>query len=41
MKIAILSHAEVASYYAANLIRRGHETTLRGGGAIHAPGLAP
>jgi NADPH-dependent ferric siderophore reductase len=41
MKIAILSHAEVASYYAANLMQRGHEITLSGGGAIHAPGLAP
>lgn len=41
MKIAILSHKEVANYYAANLIQRGHEITISGGGAIHAPGLKP
>jgi hypothetical protein len=41
MKIAILSHKEVANYYAANLMQRGHEITISGGGAIHAPGLKP
>ena len=41
MKIAILSHSEVANYYAANLMQRGHEITISGGGAIHAPGLRP
>jgi hypothetical protein len=41
MKIATLSHAEVANYYAANLMQRGHEITISGGGAIHGPGLAP
>jgi NADPH-dependent ferric siderophore reductase len=37
MKIAILSHADVAGYYAANLTQRGHQITISG----HAPGLKP
>jgi hypothetical protein len=41
MKIAILSHKDVAGYYAANLMQRGHEITISGGGAIHAQGLKP
>jgi hypothetical protein len=41
MKIAILSHKDVSSYYAANLMLRGHEIVMSGGGAIHAPGLQP
>lgn len=41
MKIAILSHADVAGYYAATLMERGHEVAISGGGAIHAPGLKP
>lgn len=41
MKIAILSHADVAGYYAANLMQRGHQITISGGGAIHATGLKP
>ena len=34
MKIAILSHKEVANYYAANLMQRCHEITISGGGGI-------
>ncbi len=41
MKIAVLSHKEVAGYYAATLMERGHQVTISGGGAIHAPGLRP
>jgi hypothetical protein len=41
MKIAILSRANVAGYYAANLMARGHKITISGGGAIHAAGLKP
>jgi hypothetical protein len=39
MKIAILSQKDVAGYYAALLMQRGHEITISGGGAVHAPGL--
>jgi hypothetical protein len=39
MKIAVLSHKEVRSWYAATLLQRGHEVTISGGGAIHAAGL--
>ena len=41
MKIAILSHRDVGSWYAATLMERGHKVTISGGGAIHAPGLKP
>jgi hypothetical protein len=41
MKIAVLSHADVAGWYAASLMERGHESIISGGGAIHAPGLKP
>lgn len=41
MKIAILSHKDVAGRYAATLMERGHQVTISGGGAIHAPGLQP
>ncbi len=41
MKIAVLSHADVAGYYAATLMERGHQIVISGGGAIHAPGLKP
>jgi hypothetical protein len=43
MKIAVLiiSRADVAGWYAASLMERGHEVTISGGGAIHAPGLKP
>lgn len=41
MKIAVLSHKEVAGYYAATLMERGHQVIISGGGAIHAPGLRP
>jgi hypothetical protein len=39
VKIAVLCHKDIAGYYAALLMQRGHETTISGGGAIHAPGL--
>jgi hypothetical protein len=39
MKIAILSHEDVANWYAATLMERGHKITIGGGGAIHATGL--
>jgi hypothetical protein len=41
MKVAILSHGDVAGYYAATLMERGHQIVVSGGGAIHAPGLKP
>jgi hypothetical protein len=41
MKIAILSHKDVSAWYAATLMERGHQITISGGGAIHAPGLRP
>src|SRR5439155_510667 len=41
MKIAILCHKDVADWYAATLMQRGHKVTISGGGAIHAPGLKP
>jgi hypothetical protein len=41
MKVAVLSHADVASYYAASLMERGHQVVISGGGAVHAPGLEP
>jgi hypothetical protein len=41
MKIAVLSHKDVAGWYAATLMERGHQVTISGGGAIHAPGLKP
>jgi hypothetical protein len=41
MKIAILSHKDVAAWYAATLMERGYEVIISGGGAIHAPGLKP
>jgi hypothetical protein len=41
MRIAILSHKDVAGYYAATLMERGYEVVISGGGAIHAPGLKP
>ena len=34
MKIAILSYADVAGHYAANLMGRGHQITISGGGSI-------
>jgi hypothetical protein len=36
VKILILSHGDVAEYYAANLMQRGHELTISGGGELHA-----
>jgi hypothetical protein len=41
MRIAILCHKDVAGWYAATLMERGHEVTISGGGAIHAAGLKP
>ena len=41
MKIAILCLEDVAGWYAATLMERGHEVTISGGGAIHAAGLKP
>jgi hypothetical protein len=41
MKIATLSHKDVAGWYAATLMERGYEIIISGGGAIHAPGLKP
>jgi hypothetical protein len=41
MKIAVLCHKDVAGWYAATLMERGHQVTISGGGAIHAPGLKP
>ena len=41
MRIAVLSHKDVAGKYAATLIQRGHEVIISGGGAIHAVGLQP
>lgn len=41
MKIAILTHKDVAGWYAAVLMERGHEVIISGGGAVHAPGLKP
>jgi hypothetical protein len=41
VKILILSYKEVGNWYAANLMLRGHEILVHGGGAIHAPGLKP
>jgi hypothetical protein len=41
VRIVVLSHTDVAEYYAATLMKRGHEVTMSGGGAIHAPGLKP
>ena len=41
MKIVVLTHSDVAGYYSATLMKRGHEVTMSGGGAIHAPGLKP
>ncbi len=35
------SHADVAGYYAASLMERGHQITISEGGAIYAPGLKP
>jgi hypothetical protein len=39
MKIVLLCYEKVANYYTASLLQRGHQVTLHGGGAIHAPGL--
>lgn len=41
MKIAILSHADVAGYYAATLMDRGHQITISGGGSIDPHALKP
>jgi hypothetical protein len=41
MKIAVLSHKDIAAWYAATLMERGHQVTISGGGAIHATGLKP
>ncbi|HLH51255.1 MAG TPA: hypothetical protein VKV96_18090 [Roseiarcus sp.] len=41
MKIAILSHKDVAGWYAATLMERGYDVTISGGGAIHPLGLKP
>ena len=41
MKIAVLSHKDVSGWYAARLMELGHQVTMSGGGAIHAPGLRP
>jgi hypothetical protein len=41
MKIAMLSHKDVDNWYAAKLMQLGHQITMSGGGAIHAPGIAP
>jgi hypothetical protein len=41
MKVAILSHKDVADWYTATLMERGYEVIISGGGAIHAPGLKP
>ena len=41
MKIAVLCHQDVAGWYAATLMQRGHDVTISGGGAIHPPGLKP
>ena len=41
MKIAVLCHKDVACWYAVTLMQRGHQVTISGGGAIHAPGLKP
>ena len=41
MKIAVLSFGDVAGWYAATRMERGHEITISGGGAIHAAGLRP
>lgn len=38
MKIAVLSHKDVGSWYEAKLLEMGHET-MSGGGAVHAPML--
>jgi hypothetical protein len=35
MKIVVLTHKDVSSWYAATLMERGHEVTIFGGGAIH------
>jgi hypothetical protein len=40
MKIAVLCHKDVGSWYEATLLARGH-STVSGGGAIHGPGLIP
>jgi hypothetical protein len=41
MKIAVLSHTDVSGYDAATLMERGHQVTISGGDANHAPGLKP
>ncbi len=41
MKIAILSHKDVAGYCAATLMERGHEVTISGGGAINGCTIKP
>lgn len=41
MRIAILSHKDVSSRYAATLINRGHEVIISGGGAVHLAGMLP
>jgi hypothetical protein len=35
MKIVVLTHKDVSSWYAATLMERGHEVTIFSGGAIH------
>ena len=37
MKVAVLSHKDVANWYAGKLIEAGHEVVISGGGAVHAP----
>jgi len=41
MKIAVLSHSDVAGYYAATLMERGHKVTISGGGALNPNALKP
>ena len=41
MKIAVLSHSDVAGYYAATLMERGHKVTISGGGALNDVALKP
>jgi len=37
MKIVLLIHGDVGGWYAATLMERGHEVTMHGRCAIHAP----
>jgi hypothetical protein len=41
VKIAILSRGEVAAYYAATLMERGHQVTISGGGEINGNSIKP